>query len=129
MNEHERQLTASISKSMAVMCVRNTMIEDIHGGIEPVTRTGDFTDVVVIDADGRRIPWPEVSRIGNDEMRRLMREVVNRLYTFQAKADDPHFVRLMDRALAEAGRWDEPELDEIILSAIASSRRRAEEGD
>ena len=129
MNEHERQLTASISKSMAVMCVRNTMLEDIHAGIEPVTRTGDFTDVVVIDADGRRIPWPEVSRIGNDEMGRLMRQVVNRLYTFQAKADDPHFVRLMDRALAEAGRWDEPELDEIILSAIASSRRRAEEGD
>ena len=129
MNEHERQLTASISKSMAVMCVRNTMLEDIHAGIEPVTRTGDFTDVVVIDADGRRIPWPEVSRIGNDEMGRLMRQVVNRLYTFQAKADDPHFVRMMDRALAEAGRWDEPELDEIILSAIASSRRRAEEGD
>ena len=129
MNEHERQLTASISKSMAVMCVRNTMIEDIHAGIEPVTRTGDFTDVVVIDADGRRIPWPEVSRIGNDEMGRLMRQVVNRLYTFQAKAHDPHFVRMMDRALAEAGRWDDPELDEIILSAIASSRQRAEEGD
>ena len=129
MNEHERHLTASISKSMAVMCVRNTMLEDIHAGIEPVTRTGDFTDVVVIDADGRRIPWPEVSRIGNDEMGRLMREVVNRLYTFQAKADDPHFVRPMDRALAEAARRDEPELDEIILSAIASSRRRAEEGD
>ena len=129
MNEHERQLTASISKSMAVMCVRNTMLEDIHAGIEPVTRTGDFTDVVVIDADGRRLPWPEVSRIGTDEMGRLMRQVVNRLYTFQAKADDPHFVRMMDRALAEAGRWDEPELDEIILSTIASSRRRAEEGD
>ena len=122
MNEHERQLTASISKSTAVMCVRNTMLEDIHAGIEPVTRAGDFTDVVVIDADGRRIPWPEVSRIGNDEMGRLMRQVVNRLYTFQAKADDPHFVRMMDRALAEAMRWDEPELDEIILSAIASSR-------
>ena len=111
------------------MCVRNTMLEDIHAGTEPVSRTGDFTDVVVIDADGRRIPWPEVSRIGTDEMGRLMRQVVNRLYTFQAKADDPHFVCMMDWALAEAGRWDDPELDEIILSAIASSRRRAEEGD
>ena len=62
-------------------------------------------------------------------MGRLMRQVVNRLYTFQAKAGDPHFLAMMDRALAEAWRWDEPELDEIILSAIASSRRRAEEGD
>ena len=90
---------------------------------------GDFSDVVVIDANGRRIPWPEVSRIGNDEMGNLMRQVVNRLYTFQAKAHDLHFVAMMDRALAEAWRWDEPELDEIILSGIQSSRRRAKEED
>ena len=129
MTEHEQQLIASISKSMAMMCVRNTMLEDIHAGIEPVSHTGDFTDVVVIDANGRRIAWPEVSRIGNDEMGRLMRQVVNRLYTFQAKADDLHFAAMMDWALAEAWRWDEPEFDEIILSAIASSHRRATEGE
>ena len=62
-------------------------------------------------------------------MGRLMRQVVNRLYTFQARADDQYFLAMMDRGLAEASRWDEPELDAIILSAIASSRRRAEEGD
>ena len=128
-NEHEHGLIASISKSMAVMCVRNTLLEDIHAGIEPVSRSGDFTDVIVIDGNGREIPWPEVSRIGDEEMGRLMRQVVNRLYTFQAKANDLHFVAMMDRALSEATRWDEPELDEIILSAIASSQRRAEEGD
>ena len=38
MNEHEQRLMASISKSMAMMCVRNTMLEDIHAGIEPVSR-------------------------------------------------------------------------------------------
>ena len=36
---------------------------------------------------------------------------------------------MMDRSLADAWRCDEPELNEIILSAIASSCRRAEEGD
>ena len=127
MNEHEQQLVKNISKSMAMMCVRNTVLEDIHAGIEPVSHTGDFSDVMVTDANGRRIPWPEVSRIGNEEMGDLMRQVVNRLYTFQARAHDLHFVAMMDRALAEAWRWDEPELDEIILSGIESSRRRAEE--
>ena len=129
MNEHEQRLIANISKSMAVMCVRNTTLEDIHAGIEPVSHTGDFSDVVVVDANGRRIPWPEVSRIGNDGMGNLMRQVVNRLYTFQAKAHDLHFAAMMDRAVAEAWRWDEPVNDEIILSGIESSRRRAEEGD
>ena len=73
---------------MAMMCVRNTMLEDIHAGIEPVSPTGDFSDVTVVDANGRRTPWPEVSRIGNEEMGDLMRQVVNRLYTFQARAHD-----------------------------------------
>ena len=129
MNEHDQQLIASISKSMAVMCVRNTMLEDLHAGIEPISRTGDFTDVVVIAADGRRIPWSEVTRIGNDEMGHLMRQVVNRLYTFQAKADNLHFVGMMDQTLADAWRWDEAELHKIIPLAIASRLRRAEEGD
>ena len=53
----------------------------------------------------------------------------NRLSMFQAKADDLHFVAMMDRALAETWRWDETELDEIILSEIASSLRRADEGE
>ena len=53
--------------------------------------------------------------------------MVNRLYSFQAKAHDLHFVPMMDRALAEAWRWDDPEFDEIILSRIDSSRRCAEE--
>ena len=128
-NEYEQQLIASMSKSMAVMCVRNTVLEDIHGGTEPVSHTGDFSDLVVTDANGRRTPWTEVLRIGQDEMRDLMRQVVNRLYTFQAKAQDLHFVTMMDRALAEAWRWDEPELDEVFLSAVASSRRRAEDGN
>ncbi len=66
--------------------------------IEPVSHTGDFSDVVVIDANGRRIPWTEVSRVGTEELGDLMRQVVNRLYTFQAKAHDLHFVAMMDRA-------------------------------
>ena len=45
------------------------------------------------------------------------------------EADDLYFRAMMDRALAEASSWDEPELDEIILSAIAPSRQRVEEGD
>ena len=126
-SEHEQGLIARISKSMAMIYVRNTLLKDIHAGIEPVSHAGDFTDVVVIGANGRRVPWPDVSRIGNEEMGRLMRQVVNRMYTFQAKADDLHFVAGMDRVLADAWRWDEPDLDEIILSGTESSRQREEE--
>ena len=57
----KRGLHAELAKAMAMFCVRNTELENIHAGLVPVTRTGDYSDVIVIDAEGRRIPWPEVS--------------------------------------------------------------------
>ena len=123
-NEHEQRLVAILSKAMAMMCFRNTILEDFHSGIAPVSHTGDFSDVVVIDANGRRIPWPEVAHIEPDEMRNLMRQVVNRLYTFQVKAGDLEFVAMMDRAAREAWEWDEPELDEIFLAGLEARRSR-----
>jgi hypothetical protein len=80
MNEDaEKRIAAKLARIMAMLCVRNTHLEKIHAGRTPVTRTGDYTDVFVVDADGRRIPWTEVSHIDEDEMRALMQHIVNRL--------------------------------------------------
>jgi len=101
------------------MCVRNTGIEAIHAGVAPITKTGDYSDVVVLDAEGRKIPWVDVSHFDDDTMRDLMRQIVDRLYTFQLKADDPEFGKLIDRWASVAEKWDEPELDERFLRGIA----------
>jgi hypothetical protein len=69
----------------------------------------------VVDADGRRIPWPDVSRFNNDEMRALMRDIVNRLYTFHVYADAPGVKAAIARWMAVAARWDEPEIDQRML--------------
>ena len=45
-------MVANLARIMAMMCVRNTKLEDLHAGVVPVSKTGDFSDVVVIDADG-----------------------------------------------------------------------------
>ena len=55
--ELRRGLQAELAKAMAMFCVRNTKLEDIHAGIVPVTRTGDSSDVTVIGANGRRIAF------------------------------------------------------------------------
>ena len=112
---HPDPLAAAIVKTMALMCVRNTRLEDLHAGIAPVTKTGDYSDVNVVDADGRSIPWNEVSHFDDDTMCRLMRQIVDRLYTFDAKSSDPRFVALMDRWSQVAARWDEPRLDPVFL--------------
>ncbi len=100
---------------MAMLCVRNTHIENIHAGLTPATHTGDWSDVTVLDADGRRIPWTDVSHITDDDMRELMRDIVNRLYTFHLCADEPGLQAEIDRWMAVAGKWDEPEIDQRMI--------------
>ena len=90
MDAKERRKVPAFVKILALMCVRQSMLETLHRGATPITRSGDYSDVVVVDAAGQRIPWPEVSRFDENEMRDLMREVVNKLYTFLIKAEDPN---------------------------------------
>jgi len=114
-----KHIAIRISKIMTMMCVRNTKLEDIHAGVVPVSKTGDFSDVMVIDAEGRKIPWTKVSHFDDDVMRDLMRQVVNRLYTFQLKTDDPYFQKLIDRWASVAEKWDNTEFDEFFMQTIA----------
>ena len=76
---------SEFSKLMAAACVRRGYLEKLHGGFTPVTHSGDYSDVKVIDADGREIPWNQVSRIDQDEMKTLITGVVNRIHTFLAR--------------------------------------------
>ena len=120
MNEDdEKRIAAKLARIMATLCVRNTRLETLHAGLTPVTRTGDYSDVFVEDADGRRIPWSEVSHIDEDEMRALMQEIVNRLYTFHLTADDPKLQATIERWMGAATRWDEPEIDPRMIGRSA----------
>lgn len=96
------------------MCVRNAEIENIHAGMPIVTKTGDYSDVKVIDAEGNEFAWPEVSHIPDDEMKLLMKGIVNWLYTFMMQGDDPRFDKNMDYHKRFTRTWDESEIDEKL---------------
>ena len=118
-HDDEKRIAAKLAKIMAMLCVRNTQLEALHAGLTPITRTGDYSDVVVLDADGRRIPWTEVSRFDEDEMRALMRDIVNRLYTFHLHADEPKLQATIERWMGVADKWDAPEIDPRMISSSA----------
>jgi len=116
MNEEaEKRIAAQLAKAMAMLCVRNSRLEDLHAGVVPVTKTGDWSDVIVLDADGNRISWRDVSRIDDDEMRALMRDVVNRLYTFQLHAGNTALQAEIEKWMSVAGKWDEPQINNRML--------------
>jgi hypothetical protein len=122
--EDEDRIAAQLARVMAVACVRNTQLETLHAGLTPVSQTGDGSDVVVVDAAGRRIPWSEVSRISDDEMRALMREIVDRLYTFHLRIDDPAFRAEIDRWAAMTAKWDAPKPDPVLSANPAETPER-----
>jgi hypothetical protein len=119
--EAEKRIAAKLVKSMAMLCVRNSHLETIHAGKTPVTRTGDWSDVTVVDADGNRISWTDVSHISDDQMRDLMRDIVSRLYTFHLCADEPGLQAEVERWMTAAGKWEEPKIDQRMLKRTDST--------
>ena len=116
--DDEKRIAAKMAKTLAMMCVRNTGLETLHAGVVPVTHTGDYSDVRVIDADGREIAWNDASHLDDDQMRALMKEIVNRVYTFYISIDDEEFRDQVDRWAQIADRWDEPESDLEFLKLL-----------
>ncbi len=114
MNVSPTKSQTEFAKLMAAACVRRGYLEKLHVGVTPVTRCGDYSDVKVVDAEGREIPWNEVSRINQDEMKTLMTGVVNRIHTFLARTlfsatKDKAFEQALDKAAAPwIKSWDEP---------------------
>ena len=117
--EDEERIAANLSKIMAMICIRNTRLEDLHAGVQPVTLTGDYSDVNVVDGTGQAIPWPQVSHIDDAQMADLMREIVNRLFTFHLRRDDQSFRDHLDRWMTASDQWDNPTFDTAFLDAVA----------
>ena len=74
-------LQQRLAKYIVLHCFRNSMLEDLHAGISPSSAAGDYSDVTVTSPYGV-IPRKSVSRFNDDEMKRLMIDVVDRAYRF-----------------------------------------------
>jgi hypothetical protein len=129
MNDSDKALAAQLAKAIAVLCARNTFLEDLHSGISPSSRSGGYSDVKVVTPFGE-IPWHNVSRISDAEMKRLMKEIVDKLFTFLCRQDDPAFLEAFLRLGAMyAARWDEPKLvEDFVLPAQRGRRKRPKGG-
>jgi len=122
MKDADKLLAALLARSIAALCVRNTFLEDLHAGITPSSQSGDNSDVKVVTPYGE-IPWSGVSRISDEEMKRLMKEIVDKLYTFLCRQDDPEFLEaFLAMGGRDTARWDEPRLEEGFV--LPAKRRR-----
>jgi len=130
MKENPEKQKAEFAKIMTAACVRRGFLEKLHSCITPVTKTGDYSDVKVIDAEGREIPWNQVSRINQGEMRTLITGIVDRIHTFLCRTflcsfGDRDFNRALERsALPWTKNWDEPKyLPDFLMPVKENSQK------
>lgn len=114
MTAAERRDTERLALAIVETCVRNTGLETLHAGTFPPSATGDYTDVKVVTSYGE-IPWTKVSRISDDEMKTLMIEIVDRVFTYLSFPEELAGVR------TATGAWDRPQLNTDLMKAV---RRR-----
>ncbi len=112
----DRRDLARGAKSLVETCVRNTFLEDLHAGTFPGSETGDYSDVKVVTPYGE-IPWTDLSRISDAEMKRLMTEIVNRVFTYLSYPDE------LAQLSASARKWNQPRLDANLMRTLR--RRKA----
>ncbi len=101
-----------LAKYMALRCFRNTVLEEFHCGKRIQSETGDYTDVTV-HTPSDVIPWKDVSRLNDSEMKALMVDVVNCSYKFIHDLFDEEKGGQLLLELAErdpAPQWDTPQL-------------------
>ena len=105
------ELQRRLAKCIALHCFRNSMLQNLHEGVAPSSATGDYADVIVHSPYGE-IAWAQVSRINDEEMHRLMVDVVDRVYRFHLLFNEPDGQSLL-RILAERDfkpQWQEPKM-------------------
>lgn len=61
------EMNMDIFNELIVGSFRNSELENLHAGIGPTSKVGDFSDVKVVTPYGE-IPWNELSRISDEEM-------------------------------------------------------------
>jgi hypothetical protein len=103
-------LQKRLAKFLALQCFRNSRLEGLHAGVAPSSKTGDYSDVVVRTPFGE-IPWPQLSRFDDIEMKALMIDVVNRTYEivrclFSEEGGGTILRELVARDVVP--KWDDP---------------------
>ena len=104
------ELQKRLAKYFVQRCFRNSVLEDLHAGTAPESKSGDYSDVAVLTPFGE-IPWRRLSRFDDEEMKTLMIDVVQRTYEFIRELFDEELGGSLLLRLAERDplpRWENP---------------------
>ena len=103
-----RLRSANMAKMMGLMCVADSKLGESAEGQRPSIMTGDDSEVVVLAAERRIIPWRRVARFDAAEIGRTRREIVGKLFRFLWNMEEPELAALRDHRRDETSEWRRP---------------------
>jgi hypothetical protein len=112
----EQAWQAALTLALVEKGFRNSGLEELHTGVSPATAVGDYSDVRVVTPYGE-ISWADLARLDDAEMKALMIEVVDRVFTI---------LRHPEPFLAPMGarHWNPPRLDPAMMDQVARHEAR-----
>ena len=81
------EIQQRIAEHVALKCFLNSVLAKLHCGQFPDSKTCDYSDVIVHTPFGQ-IPWNELSRFDDAEMKALMIDVTNKVYHYIQEPSD-----------------------------------------
>jgi hypothetical protein len=115
-NIDEQAWRAALTLALVEKGFRNSGLEELHTGVSPATAVGDYSDVKVITPYGE-IAWADVARLDDAEMKALMIEVVDRVFTI-LRHPEPSLAPMA------AQHWNKPRLDPAMMDQVARYEAR-----
>jgi hypothetical protein len=112
----EQAWRAALTLALVEKGFRNAGLEELHTGVSPATAVGDYSDVKVVTPYGE-IAWADVARLDNAEMKALMIEVVDRVFTI-LRHPEPFLAPMA------AQHWNRPSLDPAMMDQVARYEAR-----
>lgn len=101
----ENHVARKMARALAFMCLNDHFKQPLHSGHDPVSHTGDYTDVMITDAKGRRMAWCNVCRVFSHEREKMIEDVAEGIYDFLLNIETETYSKRLEDAYRESIRW------------------------
>lgn len=102
---NEQLIAKKMAKALAFLCLNEHLQTPLHNGEQPVSKTGDYSDVFITDAEGRQIVWCQACRVSCKERERVFDDVAKGIYDFLLNIETDFYTRRLERAYRACVHW------------------------
>lgn len=98
MSADERLVAKRMAKALAFLCLNDHFKLPLHNGSSPVSKTGDYSDVFITDAEGHQTIWCQTCRVSYQEREKMIKDVADGIYDFLLNIETDSYARRLENA-------------------------------